>query len=455
MLPRVRVLFVSYVFPPVGGAGVQRVTKLVRYLPAHGIRPIVLTAANPSVPVRDESLLVDVAADLRIERCLTLEPSYSIKSALASQQTRNVSHWEKGLRLTKRLASSLLFPDPQVLWLPAATLAVERLGRERPPIDAVFISAPPFSQLLLIPWIRRRIRAPVIIDYRDEWDTTLRAGRALEAGAISRWAVRHLEEALLMGADAITTATEEFRAALLDKVTSLAPERVHYLPNGWDRDDMPLADHPPPADRFRISYVGTVFELTSLRTFIEALRILHRERPDLAKDVDVVVHGRIVPTEARYFEGAERLGIRVGGYLEHRRALEVLARSHLNLCVLNEFEGAERVYPAKIFELMALRRRILVITPNGALERLARQHQIQDVVYPEPHVLAQLLERLVSDWQAGSYQHVVSPPRVERYERRAIAGELATILRRLTGIQKHSGSTSPEDDNQFRTHVAV
>ena len=34
-----RALIVSYAFPPVGGAGVQRVLKLVKYLPAHGIEP--------------------------------------------------------------------------------------------------------------------------------------------------------------------------------------------------------------------------------------------------------------------------------------------------------------------------------------------------------------------------------------------------------------------------------
>ena len=42
-----RVLLVSYSFPPVGGAGVQRVVKLAKYLPHHGVWPAILTAANP------------------------------------------------------------------------------------------------------------------------------------------------------------------------------------------------------------------------------------------------------------------------------------------------------------------------------------------------------------------------------------------------------------------------
>src|SRR5207253_2780511 len=43
-----RVLFITYQFPPVGGAGVQRATKFVKYLPGHGWLPSVLTVANPS-----------------------------------------------------------------------------------------------------------------------------------------------------------------------------------------------------------------------------------------------------------------------------------------------------------------------------------------------------------------------------------------------------------------------
>ena len=62
-----RILVVSYAFPPVGGAGVQRVLKLIKYLPEHGITPTVLTVDNASVPVRDASLLRDVPPSVEID----------------------------------------------------------------------------------------------------------------------------------------------------------------------------------------------------------------------------------------------------------------------------------------------------------------------------------------------------------------------------------------------------
>ena len=72
--PAKRVLVVSYNFPPVGGAGVQRVTKFVKYLPDFGWDVTVLTTENPSVPVYDESLLADIPPQTVIVKACTLEP---------------------------------------------------------------------------------------------------------------------------------------------------------------------------------------------------------------------------------------------------------------------------------------------------------------------------------------------------------------------------------------------
>ena len=79
-----RVLFISYIFPPVGGAGVQRTTKFVKYLHHFGWSASVLTVANPSVPLYDRSLLADIPKHTLIRKAHTWEPSYSLKSVIAA-----------------------------------------------------------------------------------------------------------------------------------------------------------------------------------------------------------------------------------------------------------------------------------------------------------------------------------------------------------------------------------
>ena len=86
--PEKRVLFVSYLFPPVGGVGVQRVSKFVKYLPGHGWNCSVLTVANPRDPLIDKYLQRDVPVETLVRRCRTLEPGYRLKQAVSGGSTQ-------------------------------------------------------------------------------------------------------------------------------------------------------------------------------------------------------------------------------------------------------------------------------------------------------------------------------------------------------------------------------
>ena len=74
--PPLRLLVLTYYWPPSGGAGVQRCLKWVKYLPELGVEPTVITVDpdQASYPVRDESLLREVPPGVRVIRTATLEP---------------------------------------------------------------------------------------------------------------------------------------------------------------------------------------------------------------------------------------------------------------------------------------------------------------------------------------------------------------------------------------------
>src|SRR5262245_53334052 len=117
-----RVLFISYLFPPVGGAGVQRTTKFVKFLREFGWQPSVLTVDNPSVPVFDGSLGEDVPEEVLVRRAKTWEPGYGLKAVVAAGAERAGRKAGLVRRLVKgcarRLASLCLQPDAQILWMP-------------------------------------------------------------------------------------------------------------------------------------------------------------------------------------------------------------------------------------------------------------------------------------------------------------------------------------------------
>ncbi len=442
-----RALLVSYSFPPVGGAGVQRVVKLAKYLPHHGVWPAILTAANPSVPLHDPSLLRDLPRGVEVERARTLEPGYEAKrAAWRAQGTRSPRSWRRslaarGVRALSAVASQALFPDPQILWQPAAlgTLA-RRLAARRD--DAVLVSGPPFSQFLLAP-LARAGRVAVVLDYRDEWSTT-RSVYEMTRSRIARAVGDPLEAALLRQTNAVVTATDEFRENLLARFPHLDPGRVFAIPNGYDPDDFPDPLPVPTGDRLVITYAGTVFSLTSARGLLDGIRRLHERSPDDARFLRVRFIGRIVDTELDAFRGTERLGVERLGYVPHDEVLRELAASHMTLCLLDDVPGTASIYPAKIFELMRLGRPILTLAPQGsALARLARTHGLGPVVPPrDPQAIGSALELAVRSFRKRGSAPATGrkTPGIERYDRRALAGEFADILKEAARTRRRRAS---------------
>jgi glycosyltransferase involved in cell wall biosynthesis len=420
-----RALIVSYAFPPVGGAGVQRMLKLVKYLPAHGVEPSVLTVRDASVPLLDASLLAEVPLGTTVLRAPTLEPRYAAKRlAWEASATTTPSRTRNLLRTGAALGRQILLPDPQVLWLPGAAGAlVQRLRKRKD--DVVLISGPPFSQFLLALVVKHWAKIPVVLDYRDEWTTTA----SIYEMASARGANARLERAVLRRASAVITATEEFRERLLARFDCLQPERTLVIPNGYDPEDFPDPRPAPPRDRCVLSYTGTVFRLTSARGFLAGLRLFRERAPARAERLDVRFAGRIVETEADAFEGSEALGVSRLGYLDHAEALRELSSSHVALCLLDDVEGAASVYPAKIFEIMGLGRRCLALTPEGALARLVRRHRAGEVVPPrDAPAIATALERCVDEFERDTLLDWGGPIDFEIFDRRRQAGQFAQAL---------------------------
>ncbi len=413
-------------------------SKLVKYLPAHDVTPAVLTVANPSVPLRDASFAGDLPRGVEVLRARTFEPGYGMKEAAWAASASPSTPLRRAVHGLSSIAKQVLLPDPQVLWVPAAeaVLAGRLLRRDD---DVILVSGPPFSQFLLAPLARARGGVGVVLDYRDEW-STYRASYEMTASRAARLAGDVLEPALLRCAHRITTATEEFRDQLLRRHPFLSAEQVIAIPNGYDPADFKSNLPAPPSDRFVMTYAGTIFRLTGVRGLIGAIRRLHAREPELARLLDVQFLGRIVETERELFAGTEALGVSTKPYVPHEEVLAALSASHLTLCVLDDVPGTERIFPAKIFELMQLGRPILTIAPEGALTRLMRRHALGDVVAPrDENAIASLLEEKLRAFRAASAESSERrgiprnlPTGIERYDRRALAGEFADVMRQAS-----------------------
>lgn len=368
---RKRVLIIAYIFPPTGGAGVQRVTKFVKYLPRHGWDVSVLTVANPSVPLRDDSLLKDIPPETLIRRARSWEPGYAMKAAVSATQERS----RRG-RLARSLASAarrvgtvLLQPDPQILWLPAAIREGKRLLREVWH-DVILPSGPPFSAFLVGAALARSARLPLVLDYRDEWAISNAYLENKKLDPVSRSIQGRMQRRVVRAARGLV-ATTRCSAESLEELSRRAggSARVTWIYNGFDPDDFGAG---APAERpgggpFRLAYVGTLWNLTDVGPLVEAVKRVAGERPDLAAGLELVFAGRRTGPQEELLASLRGLPCRLieYPYLEHAEAVRLMRDSGALCLLLSDLPGAGRVVPAKLFEYLAAGRPILAIAPRG------------------------------------------------------------------------------------------
>lgn len=373
-----RMLLISYAYPPTGGGGVQRSVKFAKYLPQYHWRPTVLTAADPSVPVRDNDLSMELDPQTTVLRARTLEPSYRTKQKLiATGDPSSVSFTRWMKQCVRKAGMSLLQPDPQILWNPcAARLATQTLRQV--PHEVVYVTGPPFSSFLLGRTLKRRFGLPLVLDFRDEWLLSSQHFENHQRSGIAYRQQRRMLGKVLRAADAVVATTQASADELARQIQETGGRAsVHCIYNGYDEDDLTaLRCDSNPSDRLRIVYTGTLWKLTDISPVVQALIQLAAADPESAARIDLIIAGRRTPHQDALVAqlDATAVNVRRHDYLPHGKSLELAASADVLLLLLADEQGAERVVPAKLFEYLALRKPILSVCGDGETASLIDHH---------------------------------------------------------------------------------
>jgi glycosyltransferase involved in cell wall biosynthesis len=403
-MKRRRVLVLAYLFPPLGGAGVQRTLKFVRYLEPLGWDATVITTRSQHYPARDPSLLHEVPASTRVIRT----PAIPVARWLSLGPYR--------LRMM-RLFAYLTWPDGGIGWLPFAVAASLGKARRECP-DVIYSTSTPQGGHLAALVANRLTGVPWVADFRDEWAAD--AFRADQPPALSRLAAR-LERAITRRAKRVVVAAEYFQ---LQGLASDDPRRV-VIVNGVDEADLPEGVAPS-SDRFVLAYVGTLYGIRDPTPALHALsNLIERGQID-GELVDVRLVGSM------WLEGFEApAGIRIveTGYIEHARAVEEMCSA---TALLLYVPGSSLAPSGKLFEYLASGRPILCLADQANLaSRLVQQWDAG--VVADPHDKAQIEQAILSLWERWQEdglpdQAEVRRRTLERYSRRANAERLAQVF---------------------------
>lgn len=431
------VLVVAYHFPPGGGPGVQRVLKHITYLQEAGWRPIVLTVEDGDFPARDESLLAKIPPSVRVVRVPIIEPyKYYRRFMGGSGAAIDVNVNKSGAQrrgfkagLSEFVRATLFIPDARIGWLRKAVQAGLRLVREEH-IDAIYTSSPPYTCALIGRNIKRRTGLPWVAGFRDPWTGFLTTPDRWWLPAVIDKA---LERSVFAEADAVECAWEGIIDDAMGKYPSLDRSKFHHVPNGYDSSDFPPEGAYPRthADRFTITYTGSMYGRRNPSTFLAALDLLAEQHRLTPNDVHLRFVGRFGDDVLTMLETSQfSHSMNVIGYVPHETSIAMLMASDASLLIVDDAKESAEIVPGKVYEYLGVGKPIIALTPrNSAIERLVRETSA-GVCAPQDDIaaIAEIIGTYVARWRKG--EPIVNPnvQAIAKYERREAAHQLGSIL---------------------------
>jgi glycosyltransferase involved in cell wall biosynthesis len=408
-----KILIITYYWPPSGGAGVQRWLKFCKYLPGYQIKPTVLTTKQGDYPVWDYSLLDDVDESLQVVRTTT--PTFrnwfgSEKTApygsLAQQQTN--TFWQN-LAIWLRL--NFIVPDARKIWNRKATASArELLSKEK--FDAIITTGPPHSTHLIGLKLKKEFQLRWLADFRDPW-CEIDYLKNVKRFALTAWFDRYLQNKVVSTCDDVISINRAI-------VNSLqAEEKSEIISNGYDPED--FSAEIEKKDNFTIAYFGILTPERPVDVVIEALNKLYQTG---IKNIDLDFYGK-VEAKSRLQALAKYDFINFHEYIPHQQATAKMQQADILLLVINDVANNQGIITGKIFEYIGSRTAILALGPahGEAAKILAETEAGQIYDYTDSESVLAYISKI---YQLGT----PFEPQPEKYSRQVLSGKLAELLQR-------------------------
>ena len=422
-----KVLIITYYWPPAGGPGVQRWLKFVKYLPDFGIDPIVYCPENPSYPIIDSSLELDVNSNLTVLKIPIKEPykwaRFFSKSKTSKLSKGLISNQKKQSILEKLLLfirGNFFIPDARVTWVrPSVSFLSNYISEHQ--IDTIITTGPPHSLHLIGLQLKQKHALKWVADFRDPW-TQIGYHKKLKLSSFAQKKHKKLEASVLQNADQLIVTSQKTKTLFSE--LSITP--ILVLSNGFDFEfptDSQLDS------KFTLSHIGSLLEGRNPSVLWSVLSDLIEESEAFgaAFQLNLIgdVSSEVMDTIQGY--GLEKHTHNIG-YVAHKELLKYQTKTQLLLLIEENSKETEHIIPGKLFEYMASKRPIIALGPNSS-DVEAILNETNSGTYFRYDEQVALRSCLLQHFEAYKIQELhVNSKGLEMYSRKALSQQLAQKL---------------------------
>ncbi len=355
-----KVLFITYYWPPSGKASLHWPLKMIKYLPQHGWEPLVLTVQEDTFYQKDESLLSDIPAELKVIKSSTLEPFGIYRKLLGKKKneplvvSESISKIKNTFnhRLSLWIRMNLFIPDARVGWFfPAVKEGKKFLSKNR--IDVIISIGPPHTAHLVGRRLSSIFKIPHVPVFIDPWIDIVyyhNYKRFKPTQILDKF----LEAKVIKKAERIIFVTQTTKDDYIIKYPAIK-DKSHVLYWGYNEDDFSEVENeinPTNDNEEIITHAGNIYDYYNPVAFWQFIK----SEIENGRKLKIKFIGTVSPGinksiyELSITENIENLG-----FLPYKKMLEELMKSNVLMMMVTE----KRHVPGKLFEYLRTGKPIL------------------------------------------------------------------------------------------------
>ena len=438
-------LFIAYLFPPLGGAPSIACFRLIKHLTPYDCNIIVLTTEpGPKAYHKfenDESLRKELEKyNIKIIRIKSFEP----KSLLKVMSKLGLA----------RLIRLFFIPDVMICWvIPAVIKALNIIKQNK--IDIMITTSSPWSVHLIGLILTYFKKIPWIAHFRDTWTQ----------GVIRDWPTKlhykieeTMEKAVYKNAAKIILITPSTRERLHEKYKMIPSSKTATIPIGYDEEDFRNQNKIHKHKKFILSYIGRFYgiykkERTThipdiITKFLKyrsarlntnacspyyiflGLQKLIAQHPEIKADLELRIVGTLHNENSALVDEFS-LGdiVNITGYVSHSECINMILESSALVYILWDSDKPVCAIRNKLYEYIAAKRPILALVPDGDSKDLIKAYGHGIFARPaNADEIAEKMYQLYKKWKNNALFFEANDEFIKQFELKKLTKQLVSII---------------------------
>lgn len=419
-----KVLIVTYYWPPSGGSGVQRWLKFVKYLQEFGIEPVVYTVANPKYPIIDASLEREIPTNITVLKQPIWEPNtilnlFKKNTIKESAGFLNPNPSFVG-RILQYIRANYFIPDARKFWVKPSVVFLENYLLKNS-VDAIITTGPPHSLHLIGLELKKKLNLKWISDFRDPW-TEIDYFEQLPLSNKATKKHHELEAEVLKKSDAVLVVGKTMKEKFQQFTKS-----IYVITNGFDtvenQKEVALDA------RFTITHIGLMNADRNPYSFWKAIQEIAHENDQFAEEYQIQLIGKVAAEVKDWVRKLKVENVIDLGYLSHKEVNEYQRKSQVLLLAVNNVKSAKGIITGKIFEYLQAKRPILAIGPeDGDLAEIIKDTNSGTIVgFNDIEAIKVEVLKMYASFKNGTLK--IDSKNINQYHRKNLTQKLSEIIK--------------------------